>query len=165
MSAQFASQSEAVRAALDELAMNVLGEIRKLESAIKANDSQGDPDYKSEVRYYTAHYNAYNKALFHWDKGLRPTQAANGDWLIPSGSTGGLVHRVSREGNVWLCGPSCKATAFHWHQALIEALERAEELMDLHDDLDAEPLPTPADLGARLAAARAAKTALDELFA
>ena len=182
MSASFASRDEAVRAALDEKAMDVLGTIRKLESAIKANDSQGDPDYKTELKYYTAHYNAYNKALFYWDKVLRPTQASNGDWLIPSGSEGGLVHRETRDGMVWTCGPSCKATAFHWHGAIIEGMERAAELLDMHDDLaafeaaaelDDDPwLPRVGDddlagrvRAARLAAAKAAADAMNDLYA
>ena len=176
MSGEFATRDDAVRAALDEKAMDVLGTIRKIESALKANDAQGDSDYKTELKYYKAHYNAYNKALFNWDKGLRPTKAANGDWLIPSGSTGGLIHRVTREGLVWVCGPSCDATAFHWHGALIEGMERAEELMDMHDDLaafeaaaelDEEPyLPRVGDdLAARIAAARKATAEINELFA
>lgn len=79
-----------------------------------------------------------------------------------------MIHRLSRQGGVWTCGPSCQATAFHWHGALVEALDRAWELGDLHDDaadfapdaaIDEEPfLPTrtAAELGARLAQARAA---------
>lgn len=158
-----------VVAALEERAQQVKQEIERLQAAITANDAQGDPDLKQEHTYLLKHFNAYNKALFYWEKGIRPSQAPSGDWLIPSGSQGGAtIHRVSRAGGVWVCGPSCKATAFHWHGALIEGLERAEELAMLHDnspslfephaDCDDDPfLPTSsaAALGARLAQARA----------
>ena len=165
-----------VIAALEERAQQVKDEIGRLQLAITANDAQGDPDLKQEHAYLLKHFNAYNKALFYWHKGVRPERASNGDWLIPSGSQGGAtIHRVSRAGGVWVCGPSCKASAFHWHGAIIEAHERAEELAALHDDTPAWfepaadvdddpflPTATPAQLGARLARAR---RAMDELFA
>lgn len=169
MTAEFATWDRAVVAALEERAQQVGDEIKRLQAALKANDAQGDPDYKTEIAYLTKHFNAYNKALWYWEKGIRPTKASNGDWLIPSGSqAGGVIHRVSRDGGVWTCGPSCKANSFHWHGAIIEAMDRAEELVEMHDDspawyepepdVDAEPfLPTatPAELAARLAKARA----------
>lgn len=154
-----------VVAALEEKAQDVKRQIEQLQAAILRNDAQGDPDLKAEYHYLLGHFNAYNKAMFYWDKGIRPTQAPGGDWLIPSGSQGGAtVHRVSREGGVWVCGPSCKAKKFHWHGAIIECMERAEELALLHDDspawyqpepvVDPEPFLPAADLGRRLAQAR-----------
>lgn len=82
---------------------------------------------------------------------MRPTRAPSGDWLIPSGSQGGaVVHRVSRHGGVWVCGETCKATAFHWHGAFLAGIERAEELAEAEDE------PPPPPIGMRLAAARRA---------
>lgn len=161
--------AQLVVAALEEKALAVKLEIERLQTAILRNDAQGDPDLKKEHTYLLGHFNAYNKAMFYWEKGIRPTQTPGGDWLIPSGSQGGAtIHRVSRAGGVWVCGASCAAKAFHWHPALLECIERAEELASLHDDtpadfepdVDFDPEPflphaTPAQLGARLAEARA----------
>ena len=173
-----------VVAALEEKAQDVKGQITQLQQAILRNDAQGEPDLKAEHKYLLGHFNAYNKALFYWNKGIRPEQAPNGDWLIPSGSQAGAqIHRVTRAGGVWQCGPTCKAQTFHWHGAILDALDRAWELAELHDDaadlavrddyllyqpaveIDPEPfLPGAADLGRRLAQARA-QAAMNELFA
>lgn len=168
MNAAFATWDRAVVAALEEKAQQVLDEIQRLQQALTVNGAQGDPDYKTEITYLTKHYNAYNKALFYWEKGVRPERASNGDWLIPSGSQGGaVIHRIARSGGVWVCGPSCKANAFHWHGALLEAFERAEELAALHDDAACYEPDTAIDPEPFLPAAWAraqAQAAIDELF-
>lgn len=62
-----------VVAALEERAQQVGDEIRRLQAAAKTLQEQGSPDVKSELKYLTGHYNAYNKALFYWNKGVRPS--------------------------------------------------------------------------------------------
>ena len=85
--------AQLVVAALEEKALAVKLEIERLQTAILRNDAQGDPDLKKEHTYLLGHFNAYNKAMFYWEKGIRPTQTPGGDWLIPSGSQGlSLIH-------------------------------------------------------------------------
>lgn len=177
MSETFASDglppTEAVLSALEELIQTCEDRLRTLQ----AQPAQGEPDVSEEIRFFKRQYNAFTKAQFYWMKGIRPVAAGRDAWLIPSGSRpGGPVHRIVKRDGIWACGPSCEAhDQFHWHPAIIAAVERGYELADVHDDaaafepesaVDDEPflpVPTAADFGRRLAAARAMRE-MNELF-
>lgn len=63
---------------------------------------------------------AFNKATLYLHEGITPT---TGSFLVPSGTRGGLVHRVS---TVYGCG--CEAGRkgqMCWHAALVEIVELA----------------------------------------
>lgn len=70
----------------------------------------------------------YNKAAYHIGRGIEIVEEASGDLLVPSGTRGGVIHRVNGR-----C--SCEASGFCWHLALREivavafarAAEEAEE--------------------------------------
>lgn len=106
---------------------------------------QGDPDVKDEIKFHLRDYRAYIKAAYHWGRGVRPILSASGGWLIPSASSGGVIHEVSRPNGYWHCGPSCPAQQFHWHQALALGIERAMELAEQQDDGDPGPDEPPTD--------------------
>lgn len=162
-----------IAAALEEL----MGECHTQIDRLARQSKQGDPDVKAESRFWLAQYRAFTKALHYWQQGVRPTVSTSGAWLIPSASRpSAVVHEMTKHGGVWACGPTCEAGGrgiFHWHSALIQGIEKAMELADLHDDgdaepydayeayepeadIDPEPFPTdaPAQLGRRLAEAR-----------
>lgn len=95
-----------------------------------------------------AQVHALNKAALALHQGLEITPTAGG-FLIPSGTRGGVVHRVST-----LYGCSCEAGRKGqacWHSASIQIIEHAQ--------MRAIPIVD------RLAAYRKAKAEMDELFA
>jgi hypothetical protein len=145
--------TDLIAAKLEELAQHCADQI----TALKHQPEQGDPTVKDEIKFYTAQYAAYMRALGYWSDGLRPQLLPSGAYLIPSGSQRTAApHRIEKHGHIWLCGPTCKATAFHWHTALMTAIESVDEAAAQLEDED-EPFPaaTAATFGARLARARA----------
>jgi len=127
-----------VAAALEELTRDCHDQIDRL----AAQRGQGDPTVKDETKFWLAQYRAFTKASYFWARGVRPAVSDSGAYLIPSASQpGAVVHEATRHGGVWVCGPTCEAGkrgVFHWHSALLNAIERAMELADLHDDGDGE---------------------------
>lgn len=138
-----------VVAALEDVIARMESTLRTL----RAQPAQGEPDVKSEISFFKRQLNAYNRALHYWLTGVRPCYVSRDTWLIPSGSRpGAVVHRITREGGLWLCGETCEAAAkgiVHWHNALLSAIEAAWELADADDDAAA---PDPDEGNAALAA-------------
>ncbi len=68
--------------------------------------------------------NSLNKAIYHLSSGLQiiPT---TGGWLIPSGTRGGVIHRVSTSHGcnceAGIAGVQC------WHSACLEIVNVAQE--------------------------------------
>jgi hypothetical protein len=92
--------------------------------------------------------NALNKAILHLHEGIEITPTAGG-YLLPSGTRGGVVHRVST-----VHGCSCEAGQKQrqcWHAATLTIIEKAQT----------RAIP----MGDRLAARRKALAEMDELFA
>lgn len=81
-------------------------------AALKQQPEQGEPTVKEEIRFYTSQLRAFDRALGYWLRGVRPVHTPGGAWLIPSGSHGG------------------EAQSFHWHTALMTAMEAATEPLD-----------------------------------
>lgn len=131
--------ADLVVAALEDAIVRIESTLRTL----KAQPAQGEPDAAQEAAYFRRQLNAYNRAMHYFLTGVRPVYAGRDVWLIPSGSrAGAVVHRVTRQGGVWLCGPTCEAAAkgiVHWHNALLSAIEVAWELAELQDDGDECP--------------------------
>ena len=122
---------------------------------------QQKPLDRDEIAFWRAQSNAFVKAQTYFLNGTRLTATPSG-YTVPSASRPGcLIHRCYRVGGIWHC--TCEARVFCWHAATIAAYERGYELAGLEDDTDAgeEPPPpialdeTPAQLGSRLAVARA----------
>lgn len=91
--------------------------------------------------------NALNKAILHLHQGLDITPTSGG-FLLPSGTRGGLVHRIST-----VHGCSCEAGQKQrqcWHAAVISIIEKAQT----------RAIP----MGDRLAARRRALAEMDELY-
>lgn len=68
--------------------------------------------------------NALNKAIWHLSTGLEVVPTTGG-YLVPSGTRGGVIHRVSTDH-----GCSCEAGIAGvqcWHQACIEIIVASEE--------------------------------------
>jgi hypothetical protein len=63
---------------------------------------------------------AQRKAAYHLAGGLDIRRAADGSYLVPSGTRGGVIHNVSSDGQV--C--SCEASGPCWH---LEAVAQAEQ--------------------------------------
>ena len=158
--------AELVAQALASLAEQSHDAIDRLSRA----PEQGDPSVKDEIKFHLRDYRAYIKAAYHWGRGVRPVLSPTGSWLIPSASSGGVIHEVSRPNGFWQCGPSCLAQQFHWHTALALGIEKALELANDNDDGDPGPgeppeeqeiddpyLPTHDDLAARTLGARIAR--------
>jgi len=71
----------------------------------------------------TSRINALNKAALHLHSGIEITLTVGGA-LIPSGTRGGIVHRIST-----VHGCSCergRQGGICWHSALVEIIERAQ---------------------------------------
>lgn len=96
-------------------------------AGLKRQPEQGEPTVRDEIRFYERQLRAFEKALGYWLRGVRPVQTPSGAWLIPSGSQAGAVHHCEKVDHLWICGPTCKATTFHWHQALMTAIEQVHE--------------------------------------
>lgn len=115
---------------------------------------------------------AYTRVGDYWAARVYP-RCIDGEWQIASLSEPGTLHRIWRSGVRWAC--DCKTAHhgyFHVHQAMMAVIERGLELAEQCDvapapdaphpddfeaapDIDEEPfLPTPAQLGRRLAEAR-----------
>ena len=95
---------------------------------------------------------AINKALWHLQEGLE-IRSTVGGFLMPSGTRAGVIHRIST-----LQGCNCERGnkgGLCWHAAAIAIIEEAQKYTR----------PTMPALGDRLARARAATAAINELFA
>jgi hypothetical protein len=117
MTRLFLPPTELVDAALEEL---VIDTQRLYDARDKAN-----PD---ECEFWKRQRNAFVKAQSFWLRGTRPTPTPSG-YLVPSASRpGALEHRCYQIGGVWTC--TCEAGErgeFHWHAALVNAIELAFE--------------------------------------
>ena len=132
--AQIEVLSGHIAAALEEIADTCRIEIART----KRQPEQGEPTVRDEIQFYERQLRAFEKALGYWLRGVRPVQTPSGAWLIPSGSQAGAVqHHCEKVDHLWLCGPTCKATTFHWHQALMTAIESVGDRLDAEDDGDA----------------------------
>lgn len=120
-----------VSAAFDEL----LTDVTNLLTAAQASK----PLDRDEVTFWRRQYRAFVKAQYQWSIGVRPISADQA-WLIPSASQpGSLIHRATQHGGIWVC--DCDGRhGFHWHMALIHAIERGAELEALAEDEAAERL-------------------------
>jgi hypothetical protein len=91
-----------------------------------------DADVRDEIKFWRAQRNAFVKAQHYFGQGVRLTQTPSG-YTVPSASRpGALVHCCYKVGDIWAC--SCEAGEkgfFHWHTALIHAVERGLELARL----------------------------------
>lgn len=103
--------------------------LEQYESEADAQAAQAD-DAK-ERKFFAARGNACRKALFYYLAGVRP-QPSGSDWLVPSGTRGGLIHRVRQS-----AGCTCEAGVKHsscWHEALADACDIAAAGVDLPID-------------------------------
>lgn len=100
--------------------------------------------------------NAANKALALFLAGTRPTSTPDGDYLISSATSAGTVYRIGSLGCSCPAGVGGKTC---WHASLITAWQMGYDTVELVDDYAGDDLPddlpTPIDLGKRIAAARA----------
>ena len=97
---------------------------------------------------------AINKALWHLQEGLE-IRSTVGGFLMPSGTRAGVIHRIST-----LQGCNCERGnkgGLCWHAAAIAIIEEAQKYT--------RPTMPALALGDRLARARAATAAINELFA
>jgi hypothetical protein len=101
----------------------------------------------------TPRVNALNKASLYLHEGVQITLTVGGA-LIPSGTRGAIVHRVST-----VHGCTCergRAGGICWHAALVEIIEKAQtRAIPMADRIAA----------ARMVARAKAKAEMDELFA
>lgn len=101
-----------------------------------------------------SHERALNKALWNLQAGLE-IRSTTGAFLIPSGTRSGVIHRISHT-----FGCNCEAAAkgnVCWHASAIAIVEEAQKYT--------RPTMPALPLGDRLAAARKATAAINELFA
>lgn len=125
------THQDGVARQLETLAARCRDEI----AALRQQPEQGEPTVKDEIRFYTSQLRAFERALGYWLRGVRPVHTPGGAWLIPSGSHGGAVqHHCEKQGHLWICGPTCEAQAFHWHTALMTAMEAATAPLDQDGD-------------------------------
>jgi len=138
------STDDQIGAALEEL-------VKDTQRLYDARDT-GDAE---ECAFWKRQRNAFIRAQGQWLKGVRPTPTPSG-YLIPSASRPGAVeHRCYQIGGVWTC--TCEAGErgeFHWHPALINAVELAAERAGLRErlaaigdtpDTDVSPIFCPGD--------------------
>ena len=104
---------------------------------IKRHPEQGDPSARDDIAFHTRQLKAFEKALMYWLRGVRPVQTPGGAWLIPSASDPSIIHHCEKVDHLWMCGPTCKATTFHWHGALMTAIESLADRLNAEDDGDA----------------------------
>lgn len=140
--------TELVGAALEELVIDT--------QQLYDTRDRANPD---ECAFWKRQRNAFVRAQSQWLKGTRPTPTASG-YLVPSASRpGALEHRCYQVGGVWTC--TCEAGErgeFHWHAALINAIEVAFERQYLAEaaasaetiarieDVELPFVPTPGEL-------------------
>jgi hypothetical protein len=106
---------------------------------------------KADAAFFQRAATAYTNALIEYRRGVRPERMASGAWLLPSRRPSEAPHVVRMDGD-YVC--DCKAGAsMHWPLALIIGIEVATDDMERFDDGD--DLAAAAELGRRLAAARA----------
>lgn len=125
-----------VAAELETLADTCRIELR----ALSRHPEQGYPSARDDIRFYTQQLKAFEKALANWLRGVRPVQTPSGAWLIPSASKPGEIHHCEKVDHLWICGPTCKASTFHWHGALMTAIESlAGQMTAIYHENDAYP--------------------------
>jgi len=106
-------------------------------AALQGQPEQGEPTVRDEIRFYERQLRAFEKALGYWLQGVRPMQTPSDAWLIPSGSRpGAQPHRCEKQGHLWICGPTCEARGFHWHPALMTAIEQVAERLAAQAEAD-----------------------------
>ncbi len=94
---------------------------------------------------------AINKALWNLQSGIE-IRTTTGAFLIPSGTRAGVIHRIS---HTFGCNcEAARASRVCWHASAIAIIEEAQR-----HTMPALPI------GERLAAARRATIAINELFA
>lgn len=119
----------------DTFTAQALEELVQETQTLLAAAQRQQPSDKEEIAFWRAQRNAFVKAQTYFLQGVRLTETPSG-YTVPSASRpGALVHRCWRVGGVWVC--SCEAGEkgiFHWHTALICAVERGGELEALAED-------------------------------
>lgn len=101
----------------------------------------------------TSRVNALNKASLYLHEGVQVTLTCGGV-LIPSGTRGGTVHRVT---TVYGCScEAARASRCCWHACLVEIIEKAQ--------IRAIPMADRISAARMVARAKAARE-MDELFA
>lgn len=117
--------------ALDDILADVQVDLDRLARGVE----QGEPDAKSEAKYFRSQRTAYQNALALYQQGTRISWTGRSATIPSSSRPGALAHRLWRDGGIWRC--SCEAGergVFCKHHALLTAYERAGELADAHDD-------------------------------
>lgn len=118
-------------------------------------DAQGEPDAKTERKYFEAQRRGYVKAQLAHLSGTKVIDTGAG-WLVASATRAGVAHRVSRIGMVLTC--NCEAAQNErlcFHKLLVEVIELAADRANEYDDgletsdlcggsFDPEPTPPAA---------------------
>jgi hypothetical protein len=133
---------------LSEIESAVVGALERLAQQEAASARQArQAGARDEAMFFQRAANAYAKALSYYLAGTRPTPTPSG-WMLPSQRTGEPPHILTMDGD-WTC--TCLAgDTMHWAKALIIGIETG------YDDLERfDSAPEPAELGRRIAAARA----------
>lgn len=97
-------------------------------------EAQGEPDAKTERRYFEAQRRGYIKAQLAHLSGVQVISTGTA-WIVPSATRPGVGHRVSRVGLVLTC--NCEAAQKErlcWHKLLVEVTELAWDRIDAFDD-------------------------------
>lgn len=145
---------------------------RALDLHLAIPPSQRTPADRDAIAELRRDIKAYTRVGDYWAARVYP-RCIDGEWQIASLSEPGTLHRIWRSGVRWACDCKCAERGyFHVHQAMMAVIERGLELAEQYDvapapdaphpddfeaapDIDEEPfLPTPAELGRRLAGAR-----------
>ena len=148
---------------------------RQLATLKRVPARQRTPAEREGITELARDIKAYERVSEYWAARIYP-RCIDGDWQIASLSERGTVHHIWRSGERWAC--DCKTAhhgCFHVHQAMMAVIERALDLAEQYDETPAAPeppihpddyepepdivgddifLPTPAQLGRRLAEAR-----------
>lgn len=130
--------ADRITATFEDILASLDATIRRL----SAPDAQGDPDAKSEKKYFERQRRAYAKAQLHYLNGRRPTATDSG-WLVPSSDPSGPVYRVSRQGAVLMCDcPAGENETLCWHKVACEVAELADDRAELYvASVAADPAP------------------------
>lgn len=140
------------RFALGPVEAAVEGALERL--SIDNGQHAATADTKEDRAFFRRATTAFTNALIQYRAGVRPALLASGAWLLPSRRAGEAPHIVRMDGD-WTC--SCRAGhQAHWATAMLIAIEVSHDDLSRFDDGDVEieDMPTPAQLGARLCAAR-----------